>query len=61
MQRNNIFLIGFMGVGKSTIARLLSEKLGMELVEMDETIEAEQGMSIPEIFETKGLYRHADL
>ena len=54
MQRSNIFLIGFMGVGKSTIARLLSDKLGMELVEMDETIEAEQGMSIPEIFETKG-------
>lgn len=50
----NIFLIGFMGCGKSTIARLLSEKTGAELIEMDETIEAEAGMSINEIFEKFG-------
>ena len=31
----NVFLIGFMGCGKSTIARMLSKKLGMEQVEMD--------------------------
>lgn len=61
MQTNNIFLIGFMGVGKSTIARLLSEQLGMELIEMDETIEAEQGMTIPEIFETKGEEAFRDM
>ena len=47
----NIFFIGFMGCGKSTMARLLSEKTGMELVEMDETIEAEAGMTINKIFE----------
>ena len=61
MQRNNIFLIGFMGVGKSTIARLFSDKLCMELIEMDETIEAEQGMSIPDIFETKGEEAFRDM
>lgn len=54
MQTSNIFLIGFMGVGKSTIARLLANRLNMKLIEMDETIEAEQDMSIPEIFEMKG-------
>ena len=57
----NIFLIGFMGCGKSTMARLLSEKTGMELVEMDETIEAEAGMSINEIFETYGEEHFRDL
>ena len=57
----NIFLIGFMGCGKSTMARLLSEKKGMELVEMDETIEAEAGMSINEIFETYGEEHFRDL
>lgn len=54
MQTNNVFLIGFMGVGKSTMARMLADKLQMELIEMDETIEAEQGMTINEIFAQKG-------
>ena len=50
----NIFLIGFMGAGKRTIARNLQKELGMELVEMDERIVKEQGMSINDIFKTKG-------
>lgn len=52
--KKNIFLIGFMGAGKTTIARTLKSRYGMELVEMDEQIEAEQGMKISEIFEKKG-------
>lgn len=50
----NIFLIGFMGAGKSTIARCLQQHFGMQLIEMDEQIEAEQKMKIPEIFAQKG-------
>lgn len=50
----NIFLIGFMGSGKSTIAGRLSEKLGVPQVEMDELIVQEQGMAITEIFEKYG-------
>ena len=50
----NVFLIGFMGAGKSTIARCLQKELDMELVEMDERIVQEQGMSINEIFEKSG-------
>lgn len=61
MQKNNIFLIGFMGVGKSTMARKLAQHLQMELVEMDETIEAEQGMKINEIFAKKGEERFRDM
>ncbi len=50
----NIFLIGFMGAGKSTIARSLQRSLNFPLVEMDERIVREQGMSINEIFEKYG-------
>ena len=50
----NIFLIGFMGCGKSTIAKVLSEKLDTAQVEMDELIVQEQNMPITEIFEKYG-------
>lgn len=36
MIRDNIFLIGFMGAGKSTVARALAERLHCPLVEMDQ-------------------------
>lgn len=58
---NNVFLIGFMGCGKSTMARLLAENFGADIVEMDETIEAEAGMSINEIFEKYGEEYFRDL
>ena len=50
----NIFLIGFMGAGKSTIAAELKRQLDLELVEMDQKIEEEQGMAITEIFSRYG-------
>ncbi|HBA63651.1 MAG TPA: shikimate kinase [Lachnospiraceae bacterium] len=43
-----------MGSGKSTVSGLLAGKYGMESMEMDEAIEEQEGMSIPEIFKTKG-------
>ena len=52
--KKNIFLIGFMGAGKSTIARAIKQKLGYPVVEMDERIVKEQGMPISKIFETYG-------
>lgn len=58
---NNIFLIGFMGSGKSTVARELSKCLDMELIEMDETIEANQKMSINKIFEIFGEEHFRDI
>ncbi|XME01462.1 shikimate kinase [Lachnospiraceae bacterium C1.1] len=50
----NVFLIGFMGAGKSTIASELQRKLEMNRVEMDEMIVEKQGMSISEIFDEYG-------
>ena len=57
----NIYLIGFMGVGKSTIGRLLSKEMKGQLIEMDETIEKEQGMTINEIFARYGETHFRDL
>ena len=50
----NIFLIGFMGCGKSAVSAQMVKKHGMMIREMDEEIVEREGMPIPEIFETKG-------
>ena len=52
--RNNIFLIGFMGTGKSSVANKLCEMLGMTRVEMDEEIVRQQDMAISDIFDEYG-------
>ena len=57
----NIFLIGFMGAGKSTIARSLVQKLNFPLIEMDERIVKEQGMPISEIFDRYGEEHFRDI
>ena len=49
-----IYLVGFMGSGKSTIGRLLAERLGWHFVDLDAEIEAAASMSIFDIFETRG-------
>lgn len=57
----NIVLIGFMGAGKSTISDYLKQAFAMDVVEMDQMIEEEQGMRISEIFETYGEEYFRDL
>lgn len=52
--KGHIFLIGFMGAGKSTVAAALEEKLGRRKIEMDAGIEKSAGQSINEMFETQG-------
>lgn len=52
--KRNIFLIGFMGCGKTTVAETLSRLYGMEMLEMDRTIARKEGISIPEIFSSRG-------
>ena len=50
----NTVLIGMPGCGKSSIAKLLSEKLSRSVIEADALIEEKAGMSIPEIFADRG-------
>ena len=52
--KSNIFLIGFMGVGKSTVSRSLAKLSGYEELDTDAWIVRRQGKSISEIFETQG-------
>ncbi len=52
----SIVLIGFMGTGKTSIAKALSERLNMELIDTDECIVKRTNMTIPEIFEKYGEY-----
>lgn len=49
-----IFLIGFMGSGKTTWGRLISEKMGLPFFDLDEIIEMRVNLKINDIFETKG-------
>ncbi|WP_173916162.1 shikimate kinase [Halobacillus sp. Marseille-Q1614] len=57
-----IYLIGYMGSGKSTVASLLSKKLNYEYIEMDQEIERKEGMEIPQIFKNYGedYFRNAE-
>src|SRR4030095_14275940 len=49
-----IFLIGFMGSGKTHWGRLLSQKLGLPFFDLDEQVTSHCGKSIPEIFHEYG-------
>ena len=49
-----IFLVGFMGSGKSTVGRRLAGRLGYSFIDMDARLEGEHGMTINEIFEKLG-------
>lgn len=54
MGKSNIFLIGFMGTGKTTVSRELAKLLGYEEVDTDARIVRQQNRSIAEIFEKQG-------
>lgn len=61
VQRNHIFLIGFMGTGKTTVSSQLAECLSLPAIEMDQQIEEESAMKIPDIFEKYGEEYFRDL
>lgn len=52
--KSNIFLVGPMGAGKTTVGRRLAEARGMTFVDSDQEIEARTGVDIPYIFEKEG-------
>lgn len=50
----NIFLVGMMGAGKTSVGRLLAQHLHLRFVDADQAIEARTGVRIPVIFEIEG-------
>lgn len=58
--KNHLFFIGYMGSGKTSVARALSEKLDLPLLDMDEAISKRFDMPINKIFETFGEERFRD-
>lgn len=57
----SIVLIGFMGTGKSTIGRALSERLNLELIDTDDLVEKKMTMPISQIFKEYGEVKFRDL
>ena len=49
-----IFLLGFMGSGKSHVGKQLAERIGVDFIDLDHWIEEQEGESIAHIFKTKG-------
>jgi shikimate kinase len=49
-----IFLVGMMGVGKTTVGRLLAERLGIPFLDSDAQVVANTGRTVPEIFAESG-------
>ncbi len=54
MKYQRIYLVGFMGAGKTTVGRLLARRLRWSFNDLDEVIEAGEKQSVPEIFRLHG-------
>jgi shikimate kinase len=52
--KNNIVLIGFMGVGKGTIARVFTKRYGVYNIDTDDLIESKENKEVKQIFAKKG-------
>ena len=50
----NLYLVGFMGTGKTTVGRAVAHKLNFQLLDSDHEIERQQAKTIPEIFAQQG-------
>jgi shikimate kinase len=53
-EKRNIYLMGFMGCGKSKVGKIIAQKLGWPFLDTDTCIVKDAGLTIPEIFEQMG-------
>jgi shikimate kinase len=58
---NRVYLVGFMGAGKSTVGRSLADRLGWQFVDLDESIVKRWGAPISRIFEQFGEKRFREM
>ncbi|MGZ4730387.1 MAG: shikimate kinase [Acidimicrobiales bacterium] len=54
LRRGHVVLVGMMGSGKTTVGRLLAERLGRPFFDSDEMVEARTGHTVAELFEASG-------
>ncbi len=54
MGNHHLYIVGFMGCGKSTVGKILANRLNMLFVDLDHFIEETVGMEIPQIFSEYG-------
>lgn len=54
MKPNNLFLVGPMGAGKTTVGRQLAQRLGLEFLDADHELQSLTGVDIPTIFAFEG-------
>ncbi|HEY3381488.1 MAG TPA: shikimate kinase [Vicinamibacterales bacterium] len=54
MNTDKIYLVGFMGAGKTTVARALGKRLGWRVEDIDELIEARERKTVADVFATLG-------
>ena len=57
----SVFLIGYMGCGKTTLGEVLARQMGLSFIDLDEYIERKQGATIVEIFDKMGEKRFREL
>jgi shikimate kinase len=50
----NLYLVGFMGTGKTTVGRAIAQRIGFHVLDSDHEIEKKQGKTIPDIFAQEG-------
>jgi shikimate dehydrogenase len=60
-QKQNVVLLGMPSSGKTTVGKALSQLMGREFIDTDDEIIKKAGMSIPEIFATKGESAFRDI
>lgn len=62
MQKSNVYLVGLMGSGKTSIGKILAKRMGMKFIDLDNEIIKDQQCSISEIFDRFGEeeFRHLE-
>ena len=61
MPSTNLYLVGFMGTGKTTIGKIVARYLGFSFLDSDQVIEQQQNKSISEIFEVQGEHAFREM